>query len=111
MTKEELLAEEHICNGKCQDDITKNYVHCKTCARLVDFLAGYNTGKVVLKVQPDFMERACDGAAEMYKDLKTAKEIIKKLHDCLLQDYSDEETRYYIIKYMTEAENFLKEHE
>ena len=27
MTKEELMAEEHICNGKCQDDITRNYVH------------------------------------------------------------------------------------
>ena len=49
MTKEELLAEEHICNGKCQDDITKNYVHCKTCTRLKDFLAGYKTGKAELK--------------------------------------------------------------
>ena len=45
MTKEELLAEEHICNGKCQDDITKNYVHCKTCTRLKDFLAGYKVGR------------------------------------------------------------------
>ena len=40
MTDEELLAEEYICNGKCQDDITKNYVHCKTCTRIKDFLAG-----------------------------------------------------------------------
>lgn len=40
MTNDELLAEEHICNGKCQDDITKNYVHCITCTRLNDFLAG-----------------------------------------------------------------------
>ena len=45
MTKEELLAEEYICNGKCQDDITRNYVHCKTCTRLKDFLAGYKAGK------------------------------------------------------------------
>lgn len=44
LTKEELLAEEHICNGKCQDDITKNYVHCRTCTRIKDFLAGYKTG-------------------------------------------------------------------
>ena len=45
MTKEKLLAEEHICNGKCQDDITKNYVHCKVCTRLNDFLAGLEVGK------------------------------------------------------------------
>lgn len=43
--KEGLLAEEYICNGKCQDDITKNYVHCKTCTRLNDFLAGFKAGK------------------------------------------------------------------
>lgn len=49
MTKEELIAEEHICNGKCQDDITKNYTHCKTCTRLKDFLAGYKAGKTDLE--------------------------------------------------------------
>lgn len=45
MTDEELLAEEYICNGKCQDDITRNYVHCKTCTRLRDFLVGLKAGK------------------------------------------------------------------
>ena len=45
MTEEELLAEEYICNGKCQDDITKNYVHCKTCTRIKDFLAGLKAGR------------------------------------------------------------------
>ena len=48
MTKEKLLAllaEEYICNGKCQDDITRNYVHCKNCTRLDDFLAGFKTGR------------------------------------------------------------------
>ena len=45
MTDEELLAEEHICDGKCQDDITKNYVHCKTCTRIKDFLAGLKAGR------------------------------------------------------------------
>ena len=45
MTDEELLAEEYICNGKCQDDITRNYVHCKTCTRLNDFLAGLKAGR------------------------------------------------------------------
>lgn len=34
-------AEEHICNSKCQDDISRNYIHCKTCTRLDDFLAGF----------------------------------------------------------------------
>ena len=41
-------AEEYICNGKCQDDITKNYAHCKTCGRIKDFVAGY---KEALKVK------------------------------------------------------------
>ena len=45
MKDEELLAEEHICNGKCQDDITRNYVHCKTCTRIKDFLAGLKAGR------------------------------------------------------------------
>ncbi len=45
MKDEELLAEEYICNGKCQDDITKNYVHCKTCTRLKDFLTGLKAGR------------------------------------------------------------------
>ncbi len=56
MTKEELLAEEHICNGKCQDDITKNYVHCKTCTRLKDFLAGYKVRKEELEAQIEKMK-------------------------------------------------------
>ena len=41
--------------------------------------------------------------------IEQAKEIIKQLHDCLLQDDSDEETKHYIIEYMTRAEQFLKE--
>ena len=45
MKDEELLAEEYICNGKCQDDLTKNYVHCKTCTRIKDFLAGLKVGR------------------------------------------------------------------
>lgn len=47
-----------------------------------------------------------DCSAEKDKQLSEAREIIKRLHDCLLQDDSDEETRHYIIKYMTEAEQF-----
>ena len=45
MKDEELLAEEYICNGKCQDDITRNYVHCKTCTRIKDFLTGLKAGR------------------------------------------------------------------
>ena len=43
--KDEEMAEEYICNGKCQDDITKNYTHCKTCTRIKDFLAGLKAGR------------------------------------------------------------------
>ena len=39
------IAEEYICNGKCQDDITKNYVHCENCTRIKDFLAGLEAGR------------------------------------------------------------------
>jgi len=42
---DEEIAEEYICNGKCQDDIDRNYVHCKTCTRLNDFLAGLKAGR------------------------------------------------------------------
>ena len=46
MTDEERLVEERICNGKCQDDIDRDYVHCATCTRLNDFLAGLKAGKL-----------------------------------------------------------------
>lgn len=45
MTEEQLFAEEKICNGKCQDDIDKNYVHCGNCTRIKDFLAGFHEGQ------------------------------------------------------------------
>ena len=41
--------------------------------------------------------------------LTKAKELIKKLLGCLRQDTNDPETNYYVCKYMTEAEQFLKE--
>ena len=43
------------------------------------------------------------------KQLTKAKELIKKLLGCLRQDTNDPETNYYVCKYMTEAEQFLKE--
>lgn len=58
-----------------------------------------------VRVNEDYLKHVTEVEAKIDK----AKEIIKKLYDCLLQDDSDEETRHYIIEYMTEAENFLKE--
>lgn len=89
MTEEELLAEEYICNGKCQDDITRNYVHCKTCTRLKDFLAGYKAGKAELEKENtdlkekvnilDNCDRLGDVITEEYKDqLTKAKELLKR---------------------------------
>lgn len=43
--------------------------------------------------------------------LNKAKDHIKKLLGCLRQDTNDPETNYYVCKYMTEAEQFLKENE
>ena len=75
MAKEELLAEEHICNGKCKDDITRNYVHCKTCTRLNDFLAGYKTGKAELEAQIEKMKCCfnCKHSRTEYEHCKTDK--------------------------------------
>ena len=42
---DEKLAEEYICNDKCEDDVSRNYAHCKTCTRLDDFLAGLKVGR------------------------------------------------------------------
>lgn len=41
--------------------------------------------------------------------LTKAKDHIKKLLDCLKQDTNDPQTNYYICKYMTEAEQFLRD--
>ena len=58
-----------------------------------------------VRCNEDYLKHVTDVEAKIDK----AKEIIKKLYGCLLQDDSDEETRHYIIEYMTEAENFLKD--
>lgn len=46
-----------------------------------------------------------------YKQLTKAKEHIKKLLDCLKQDTNDPQTNYYVVQYMTQAEQFLKDSE
>jgi hypothetical protein len=46
----------------------------------------------------------CLGAKET---ITKAKEHIKKLLDCLKQDTNDPQTNYYVVQYMTEAEQFL----
>ena len=113
MTKEELLAEEYICNGKCQDDITRNYVHCKTCTRLKDFLAGYKAGKAELEKEIAELKVSCkiqvDTAFQMIyeKDdqLTKAKDLLLKLSTCF-EGHSNNNFEYELIK---EAEQFLKE--
>lgn len=75
MTDEELLAEEYICNGKCQDNITRNYVHCKICTRLKDFLAGLKTGRASqwhdLRKNPDDLPE--DGAVVLANNILTTE--------------------------------------
>jgi phage shock protein A len=47
--------------------------------------------------------------SEVTGQLTKAKEHIKQLLDCLKQDTNDPQTNYYVCKYTTEAERFLKE--
>lgn len=56
--------------------------------------------------------KACHIDQELYdtkQQLTKAKDHIKKLLDCLQQDTNDPQTNYYVVQYMTEAEQFLKE--
>lgn len=80
MIDEKRLAEEHICNSKCQDDISRNYIHCKTCTRLDDFLAGLKVGR---------QQQSGIGwidTAHIEIKLHDAVESIKKQLDILLQE-------------------------
>ena len=68
----------------------------KNCSRLI-------RQKIELKEQLNFMERACDGAAEMYDDLKTARKIIGNLYAiCKDNHYPDGSVL------MEQVEQFLK---
>ena len=83
MTDEQLFAEEKVCNGKCQDDIDKNYVHCKDCVKIKYFLAGLH------EEQPQLTEKdkqiaelnlklsALEGETP-WKDIKDKSELIKR---------------------------------
>lgn len=123
MTKDELLAEEHICNGKCQDDITRNYVHCKTCTRLKDFLAGYKAGKATIEKENAELKKQLEMSNKVYNDnldyshhieeqLTKAKEILLKLlkeeQDNMywVMDGSDKSSYYEVRE---QAKQFLKE--
>lgn len=72
------LAEEYICNDKCEDDVSRNYIHCKTCTRLDDFLAGLKAGR---QQQSDNMY-----IAHIEIRLHDAVESIKKQLDVMLQE-------------------------
>lgn len=113
LTKEELLAEEHICNGKCQDDITKNYVHCKTCTRIKDFLAGYKTGfETCAKARLNVTTISDYPITEL--QLFKAKEILQTVLDKWKEErwilQSEEEVRK-IENLMEQVEQFLKDSE
>ena len=45
------------------------------------------------------------------QQLIKAKDHIKKLLACLQQDTNDPQTNYYVVKYMSEAEQFIKDSE
>lgn len=49
-----------------------------------------------------------DYSHHIEEQLTKAKDHIKKLLGCLQQDTNDPQTNYYVVKYMTEAEQFLK---
>lgn len=51
------------------------------------------------------------GKSEVIEKLTKAKDHIRKLLDCLQQDTNDPQTNYYVVQYMTKAEQFLKENE
>ena len=60
----------------------------------------------------DNCNRLGDVITEAYKEqLTKAKDHIKKLLGCLQQDTNDPQTNYYVVRYMTEAEQFLKDSE
>lgn len=104
MTFEEKKAEEYICNGKCQDDITKNYVHCKTCGRIKDFVAGYREA-LKMKVNTTTIS---DAPLMEKEQLEQAKEIIRELVGII--DYLNEDE--YVkedFPIIHKAEQFLKE--
>ena len=60
----------------------------------------------VLKVENAFCEKACEGAEQMYKDLKKAKEIIQKLLDT---QYQLDPYRDIFKDRIVEAEQFINE--
>lgn len=85
MTKEEKLAEEYICNGKCPDDISKSYEHCSACTRLNDFLAG-------LKAAKPRWHKVADG--DLPPDLthvlnEKGNKVMYDVHEHTWQEYSD----------------------
>ena len=66
-------------------------------------------GNYMYEHQYDYVDRSKYEKVE--KQLTKAKNHIKKLLDCLQQDTNDPQTNYYVVQYMTEAEQFLKESE
>lgn len=85
MTEEEKLAEEYICNDKCQEDISRLYVRCRTCMRLDDFLAGFNAGRLK-------WHKVADG--DLPPNLthvlnEKGNKVMYDAQECTWQEYSD----------------------
>ena len=64
-------------------------------------------GRYMYDHQEDYVSRS--RYEKTVDQLTKAKEHIKKLLGCLQQDTNDPQTNYYVVQYMTEAEQFLKE--
>ena len=63
MTEEQKLFEKLICS-KCEDEQTKNYIHCKNCQ-----IKGFKLGKA----------GATEATKELQEEIKGQKEYIKYL--------------------------------
>ena len=97
-----------VCEDKTCDDTHLATLKCREWRdRRAGFYCGYQQCKKELKVELDFMERACEGATEMYRDLMSARELLKLFvqwhYDCCKEpDYKN------LVK---QAEQFLNREE
>jgi hypothetical protein len=104
--------------------ITENEYYCNQCSdfSLEDMARAYRRGKnkgardkaiqnvgFYQKQMQDIYDKKNKQIAELEENLTKAKDHIKKLLNCLQQDTNDPQTNYYVVQYMTEAEQFLSE--
>ena len=63
----------------------------------------------IKKEHTDYTIKVEEERTSVKEQLTKAKDHIKKLLDCLKQDTNDPQTNYYVVQYMTEAEQFISE--